>query len=282
VSFETLLLDHESAARFGFLFGTFALMALWELMDPLRTQGVSKSTRWSNHVTLAAINIALLRVLFPFATVGLALYASERGAGIINMFPIPYPLAFIGSLLALDLAVYLFHLLFHGVPALWRVHRLHHADLDIDVSTGVRFHPLQIVLSVVVKSVVILIMGAPALAVLTFELMSPFVTLFSHTNVRISPAIDRVLGWMVVTPDMHRVHHSIHAAETNSNYGFILPWWDHLFGTYQAEPSSGHQRMIVGIESFRTNRDLWLDRLIINPFLNERRSRLMSRNPNVE
>lgn len=276
MSFETFLLDHESMIRFGFFLGMFALMALWEVVAPLRVAGTSKTIRWPNHVMLAAMNVVLVRVLFPLAAVALAVYAGERGIGLFNMIPVPYLLAFVGSLLALDLAIYLFHLLFHAVPALWRVHRVHHADLDIDVSTGVRFHPIQMMLSVIIKSITILLLGAPALSVLTFEVLSHAITLFNHGNVRILPSLDRMLRWFVVTPDMHRIHHSIHIAETDSNFGFVLPWWDRMFGTYRAEPAAGQARMVVGIESFRADRDLWLDRLVLNPVLDERSSQLMS------
>ncbi len=280
MSLETFLLGHESVIRFGFFLGTFALMALWEVLAPLRMPGTSKAVRWPNHVMLAAMNIGLVRVLFPLAAVALAVYAGERGIGLFNIIPIPYLLAFVGSLLALDLAIYLFHLLFHAVPALWRVHRVHHADLDIDVSTGVRFHPIQMMLSVSIKSIVILLLGPPALSVLTFEVLSHAITLFNHGNVRIPAALDRVLRWFVVTPDMHRIHHSIHIAETDSNFGFVLPWWDRMFGTYRAEPAGGQVRMVVGIESFRTDRDLWLDRLVLNPVVDERGSQPMSPSQN--
>jgi sterol desaturase/sphingolipid hydroxylase (fatty acid hydroxylase superfamily) len=280
MSLETFLLGHESVIRFGFFLGTFALMALWEVLAPLRMPGTSKAVRWPNHVMLAAMNIGLVRVLFPLAAVALAVYAGEHGIGLFNIIPVPYLLAFAGSLLALDLAIYLFHLLFHAVPALWRVHRVHHADVDIDVSTGVRFHPIQMMLSVSIKSIVILLLGPPALSVLTFEVLSHAITLFNHGNVRIPAALDRVLRWFVVTPDMHRIHHSIHIAETDSNFGFVLPWWDRMFGTYRAEPAGGQVRMVVGIESFRTDRDLWLDRLMLNPVVDERGSQPMSPSQN--
>jgi sterol desaturase/sphingolipid hydroxylase (fatty acid hydroxylase superfamily) len=274
MSFEAFLLDHESVIRLGFFLGTFILMAAWEIVAPLRAPGMSKAIRWPNHLTLAVVNIVLSRVLFPLGAVALAMYLGELGIGLFNMIPVPYALAFGGSLLALDLAIYLFHLLFHAVPALWCVHRVHHADLDIDVSTGVRFHPIQMALSVIVKSIVIVVLGPPALSVLAFEAASHAITLFNHGNVRIPPALDRVLRWLVVTPDMHRIHHSIQMAETDSNFGFVLPWWDRLFGTYRAEPAAGQAQMVVGIESFRTDRDLWLDRLVLNPVLDDRDSQL--------
>jgi sterol desaturase/sphingolipid hydroxylase (fatty acid hydroxylase superfamily) len=276
MSFEALLLAHESTIRFGVFLGTFVLMALWELVAPLRVAATSKAIRWPNHLLLTAVNIFLVRILFPLAAVALAVYANERGIGLFDLLTVPYAVAFVASLLALDLAVYLIHLLFHSVPALWRVHRMHHADLDIDVSTGLRFHPIQMMLSVVVKSVIILVLGPPALSVLAFEVLSHAITPFNHGNVKIPPSLDRALRWLVVTPDMHRIHHSIHVDETDSNFGFVLPWWDRLFGTYRPEPAAGQAQMVVGIESFRTDRDLWLDRLLLNPVLDERDAELMS------
>jgi sterol desaturase/sphingolipid hydroxylase (fatty acid hydroxylase superfamily) len=272
MSLEPFLLDHEMTIRLGFFIGVFAMMAVWEMVAPLRTAKTSKPIRWSNHLALAIINIVLIRLTFPLAAVALALYASDRGIGLFNLISIPYAVAFVASLLALDLAVYLFHLLFHHVPVLWRVHRLHHADLDIDVTTGVRFHPIQIVMAAIVKSAAILLLGPPALAVLAFEVASHAITLFNHGNVKLAPSLDRILRWVVVTPDMHRIHHSIHSAETDSNFGFVFAWWDRLFGTYRPEPAAGQACMTVGIESFRTDRDLWLDRLVLNPVVDDRAS----------
>jgi sterol desaturase/sphingolipid hydroxylase (fatty acid hydroxylase superfamily) len=270
MSLESFLLAHETAIRFGVLVSTFGVMALWEIMAPLRAPDTSKGIRWSNHVMLAAINMALVRVLFPVAAVALAIYASDQSIGLFNMIWAPYALTFAAGVVLLDLTVYVFHLLFHSVPVLWRIHRVHHADLDIDVSTGVRFHPIQMVIAVIIKSAVILAFGLPPLSVLTFEIASHSITLFNHGNVRLSPSVDRVLRWFIVTPDMHRIHHSIHRAETDSNFGFVLPWWDRIFGTYCAEPAAGQERMVVGIESFRTGRDLWLDRLVTNPVIDDR------------
>jgi sterol desaturase/sphingolipid hydroxylase (fatty acid hydroxylase superfamily) len=209
----------------------------------------------------------LLRpVLFPSAAVGIAILADERGVGLLNAFPVPYPVAMILSLLALDLMMYLMHLMFHAVPAFWRVHRVHHADIDFDLTTGVRFHPIQIVLSVPIKFAVIFVLGPPVLAVLLFEAAFNAVLVFSHANIRIPTAVDRVLRWFIVTPDMHRLHHSVDATETNSNFGFALTWWDRLFGTYRAEPAAGHEGMTIGVDQFRARRDSWLDRLLLQPF----------------
>jgi sterol desaturase/sphingolipid hydroxylase (fatty acid hydroxylase superfamily) len=195
----------------------------------------------------------------------MALLASERGWGLLNIFAVPGWLAFLVSLLLLDLAIYLQHVMFHAVPALWRLHRMHHADLEFDVTTGLRFHPIEILLSMALKLAIVVALGPPAIAVLVFEVLLNGTALFNHSNIRIPLGLDRILRLIVVTPDMHRVHHSIHPSETNSNFGFNLPWWDRLLGTYRAQPREGHEGMTIGIEQFRTPRDLWLDQMLIQP-----------------
>jgi sterol desaturase/sphingolipid hydroxylase (fatty acid hydroxylase superfamily) len=261
-----LLIGNEPAIRLGIFASAFVLIALWELVGPRRALTAPKTVRWTNNVGLAVVNIFFVRVLFPSAAVGIAILADERGVGLLNAFPVPYPVAMILSLLALDLMMYLVHLMFHAVPALWRMHRVHHADIDFDLTTGVRFHPIQIVLSVPIKFAVIFVLGPPVLAVLVFEALFNAVLVFSHANIRIPTGVDRVLRWFIVTPDAHRVHHSLDATETNSNFGLALTWWDRLFGTYRAEPAAGHERMTIGVEQFRTRRDSWLDRLLLQPF----------------
>jgi sterol desaturase/sphingolipid hydroxylase (fatty acid hydroxylase superfamily) len=170
------------------------------------------------------------------------------------------------AVMALDLANYLQHVLFHAVPALWRLHRVHHADLEVDVTTGTRFHPIEIHLSVELKLGVVAALGVPAVAVLAFELLLNATSMFNHGNLRVPTRIDRVLRWAVVTPDMHRVHHSIAAREANSNFGFNLPWWDRLFGTYRVQPAVGHETMTIGIERFREPTGQRLDRMLTQPF----------------
>lgn len=272
MSLETTIGGSEAAIRSAVLFGTLVAMAVWEHLAPLRPLATRRGTRWCNHLALAAVNVALGRVLFPWAGVGLAAFAVELGIGLFNIAPTMPVLAFVASLLALDFAVYLLHLLFHAVPALWRVHRVHHADVDVDISTGVRFHPLQMIAATLVKFGVILAVGAPVLAVLAFEAASHAITVFNHANIRISPAVDRVLRRMIVTPDMHRIHHSVAVTETDSNFGFVLPWWDRLFGTYCENPAAGQARVVVGLEAFRSRRDAWLDRLLINPLCGDGRT----------
>ena len=263
---DSWLLTHASGVRLGAFFGVFALMAAWEIAAPRRALRESKLIRWTSNLAITVLNSVLLRVVFPTAAVGMAAFVGERGAGLFNIFAVPYPLALVLSLLALDLAIYLQHLMFHAVPILWRVHRMHHADLDFDLTTGARFHPIEMILSMLIKFAVILLLGPPVLAVLVFEVLLNATAIFNHSNVGIPQPWDRVLRWLVVTPDMHRVHHSIDAPECNSNFGFNLPWWDRLFGTYRAQPAAGHERMIIGIRQFRSQRDLWLDQMLLEPF----------------
>ncbi|KKN80753.1 hypothetical protein LCGC14_0327060 [marine sediment metagenome] len=240
-------------------------MALWEVAAPRRRREIPRLLRWTNNLGVVVIDTLLVRLTFPVVAVGLALLAEERGWGLFNVFDVPAWIAVIVAILALDLAIYLQHVMFHAVPALWRLHRMHHADLEFDVTTGLRFHPVEILLSMGIKLAVVAALGPPAVAVLIFEVLLNGTAMFNHSNIRIPLAIDRVLRWFVVTPDMHRVHHSIHPSETNSNFGFNVPWWDRLLGTYKAQPRDGHEAMTIGIEQFRTRRDLWLDRMLIQP-----------------
>ena len=218
---------------------------------PRRTATVPKARRWSNNLALVILNTAVLRVLFPAAAAGMALFAQEHRWGLFNYYANPGWAAVIASVLLLDLAIYLQHVMMHAVPALWRLHRVHHADLDFDVTTGARFHTLEIVLSMLIKFAAIVVLGPPAAAVLIFEVLLNATAMFNHANVRLSLGLDAVLRRIVITPDMHRVHHSVEADETNSNFGFNLPWWDQLFGTYRGKPRAGHAGMTIGIRTFR-------------------------------
>ncbi|MFH1344012.1 MAG: sterol desaturase family protein [Pseudomonadota bacterium] len=259
------LLANEPLIRMAFFLGILLVMAIWEVAAPRRRQEIPRLIRWSNNLGLVVIDTLLVRLTFPIVAVGLAVIAETQGWGLFNIFDVPAWLAFIASVLALDLAIYLQHVMFHAVPALWRLHRMHHADLEFDVSTGLRFHPVEILLSMGIKLAVVVALGPPAVAVLVFEVLLNATAMFNHSNIRIPTAIDHILRLVVVTPDMHRVHHSIHPSETNSNFGFNLPWWDRLLGTYRPQPRDGHEAMTIGIEQFRTRRDLWLDRMLVQP-----------------
>jgi sterol desaturase/sphingolipid hydroxylase (fatty acid hydroxylase superfamily) len=240
-------------------------MAAWEHLAPRRRQEVPRLVRWPNNLGIVVVDTLLVRLIFPTAAVGLALVAEAQGWGLFNALAAPWWVAVIGSLIVLDLAIYLQHVLFHAVPAFWRLHRVHHADLEFDVTTGLRFHPVEILLSMGIKLAVVVALGPPAVAVLIFEVVLNATSMFNHGNVRLPAHVDRVLRWVVVTPDMHRVHHSVRPDETNSNFGFNLPWWDRLLGTYRAQPADGHEGMTIGIEQFRQARELWLDRMLIQP-----------------
>jgi len=260
------MLPNEIAVRLGTFVAVLVTMALWEVLTPRRPSSYSRIRRWPNNLGIVALNTALVRILLPGAAVGLALIGEQRGWGLLNHLPVPRWAAVLASMILLDLAIYLQHVMFHAVPALWRVHRMHHTDLHFDVTTGVRFHPIEIVLSMLFKLGLVAALGAPAMGVLLFEVLLNATALFNHGNVRMPLGLDRLLRWLVVTPDMHRVHHSILIQETNSNFGFNLPWWDWLLGTYRDQPVVGHNAMTIGIEQFRDARELRLDRMLLQPF----------------
>jgi sterol desaturase/sphingolipid hydroxylase (fatty acid hydroxylase superfamily) len=257
---------NEALIRLGVFLCILTAMAVWEVMAPRRRQAVGRAARWPGNLGIVVVDTLLVRIAFPIAAVGLALIAEQRGWGLLNVVGMPKWLASIAGVIALDLAIYLQHVLFHAVPALWRLHRVHHADLEFDVTTGVRFHPIEVLLSMGIKLAVVAALGPPAIAVMIFEILLNATSMFSHSNVAMPLRLDAVLRWLVVTPDMHRVHHSILPHETNSNFGFNLPWWDRLFGTYRAQPSQGHDAMTIGIKQFRGAGESRLDRLLLQPF----------------
>jgi len=259
------VLAYEPAIRLAVFLGVLIVMALWEIAAPRRRVEIPRLLRWSNNLGIVLLDTFLVRLTFPIVAVGLALMAEDNGWGLLNQIAVPDWLAILGAVLALDLTIYLQHVLFHAVPALWRLHRMHHADLEFDVTTGLRFHPLEILMSMGIKLAMVLALGPPAIAVLIFEVLLNGSAMFNHSNIHLPRNVDRILRLFIVTPDMHRVHHSIIPSETNSNFGFNVPWWDRLLGTYLAQPKAGHQGMTIGIEQFRTRRDLWLDRMLIQP-----------------
>jgi len=259
------IIFHESAIRLACFFSVFVVIALWEILLPRRVRTVSRWVRWPNNLTVVVLNTLLVRIVFPTAVVGMALVADGQNWGLLNQLTLPNWVAIVLAVLILDFAIYLQHVLFHAVPLLWRLHRMHHADLDVDVTTGARFHPVEILLSMVIKLVVIVAFGPSSIAVFIFEVLLNATAMFNHGNVSLPPTLDRIVRWFVVTPDMHRVHHSIVPRETNSNFGFNLPWWDRLFRTYRAQPAAGHDGMTIGIEQFRDLSDLRVDRMLLQP-----------------
>ena len=257
---------NEPAIRLGFFFGIFALVAVWELAAPRRTLTQPRWLRWYSNIGIVVLNTVAVRLIVPLAPVALAVMAQNRSWGVLNLIELPLWLGVVLAVLVLDLVIYLQHVMFHAVPALWRLHRMHYADLDFDVTTGSRFHTIEIILSVLLKFAAVVVIGPPAVAVVIFEVLLNGTSMFNHGNVRLPPGLDRMLRWIVVTPDMHRVHHSDIPAETNSNFGFNLPWWDRLFGTYRAQPGLGHENMTIGLDSFRENADLHLHRMLVQLF----------------
>ena len=277
-----LLLGNEPAIRLFAFASIFAVMAAWEIAAPRRDQRIRRGTRWPGNIGVVVLDTVLVRLLFPTTAVGLALVAEAQGWGLLHALGLPIWVSVPLAVLALDLAIYLQHVLFHAVPALWRLHRMHHADLEFDVTTGARFHPIEILLSMGIKLGVVAAVGAPAVAVLGFEGLLNATSMFNHSNVRMPTWLDRVLRWIVVTPDMHRVHHSIVARETNSNFGFNLPWWDRLFGTYRDQPAAGHKAMTIGIEQFRDPAEQRLDHMLTQPFRDDDRTYALGRRESAQ
>jgi sterol desaturase/sphingolipid hydroxylase (fatty acid hydroxylase superfamily) len=261
------ILTYEGTIRFLFFIGIFAVMASWEILAPRRILNTSKGLRWYSNLGLVFIDTLALRVLLPMQAVGMAEIAQHRGWGVLNHLSFPIGLEIVIGVVALDFVIYLQHAIFHFLPLFWRLHRVHHTDLDFDVTTGVRFHPIEILLSMGIKMAAVLVLGPAPVAVIIFEIVLNATSVFNHGNFRLPISIDRVLRLFVVTPEMHRVHHSVLIKEFNSNFGFNLPWWDRILGTYRAQPEKGHEGMTIGLAQFRNPKELALSRLLIFPFI---------------
>jgi sterol desaturase/sphingolipid hydroxylase (fatty acid hydroxylase superfamily) len=264
-------LDSETQIRLGAFLGVFAMMALWEVAAPRRHRSLGRLWRWPSNLGVTALNAIIIRFLFPAIAVAVAGIGELENWGAFNNLPVSFDpylpwAAIVPSVILLDLAIYLQHVMFHAIPALWRLHRMHHADLDIDVTTGARFHPLEIIMSLFVKIAAVAAIGPPPQAVVIFEVLLNATSMFNHGNVYIRENIDRILRWVIVTPDMHRIHHSVLRSETNSNFGFNLSWWDRALGTYRAQPARGHHGMTIGLDQFRDPGELRLDRMLLQPW----------------
>jgi len=261
------LLANEKPLRLGFFVGMLVIMVAWEFAAPRRAPTLSRALRWANNLGLVILNSLLLRLAFPAAAVGVAALAAEQGWGLFNYYAAPAWLAVLVSVVVMDFVIWLQHVMVHAVPLLWRLHRVHHADLDYDFTTGARFHPIEIFLSMGIKFATILLLGPPVVAVIIFEVLLNAMAMFNHGNVRLPAWLDRPLRWLVVTPDMHRVHHSVEDDETNSNFGFNLSCWDRLFGTYRDQPRGGHVGMTIGIRGYRSvTATNWLPGMLWLPF----------------
>ena len=282
-AFETWVMAHEPLIRMGFFFGVFALVALWELASPRRVLKLSRRQRWTANLGIVLLNTVIVRLVFPAAAVGMAALGVEKGWGLLNHFAVPFWLAVPLAVVAMDFVIWLQHVMVHAVPALWRLHRVHHADLDHDLTTGARFHPLEIVLSMGIKFATITLLGAPVLAVVVFEILLSACATFNHGNIRLPERLDRVLRWFLVTPDMHRVHHSVEDDESNSNFGFNLTWWDRLFGTYREQPRAGQLGMSIGIHGHNDPREVaQLGGMLLLPFKGAVTDYAINRRPFIE
>lgn len=263
---EQLLQNNEAPFRLGAFAVVLLLMFLWEASNPRRIPSLGWNRRLNN-LTLVSLDVILVRYLVPIGTVTMAEIALSRGWGLFNIVDAGYWSAFVLSILLMDLAVYGQHVITHYIPLLWRIHRVHHTDLDLDVTTALRFHPFEIILSMFLKFFFIILFGAPVAAIIVFEIILNISSMFNHSNIQIPVSIDRWLRWFIVTPDMHRVHHSVDKIETNSNYGFNIPWWDRIFRTYRPQPSAGHTKMKIGLNEFQGEKVVFLHWLLVQPFV---------------
>ena len=261
-----ILFSAEPVIRLSIFVGVFALIAVWEYLAPRRRQIFLRRARWPGNLGIAMLNTLLLRIVAPSATVGIAALMTEYNFGVLNLIALPAGVAILMAVILLDLIIYLQHRLFHVVPFFWKFHRMHHTDLDFDTTTAIRFHPIEIFFSGLIKLVTIVAIGPPVIAVFIFEVLLNATAMFNHGNINISTRLDGVLRLFLVTPDMHRVHHSVVYRETNSNYGFNLPWWDRIFNTYRAQPESGHDNKRIGIAQFPNARELGLLKMLSHPF----------------
>jgi len=256
-------MNDEAWIRLSIFVGVLAVMVVWEWLAPRRVL-IQGYRRWPANLAIVVLNGLAVRLLIPAGAVGAAFWASEQGWGLLTLVALPSWASVLIAVILLDLVIYLQHLVVHAVPLLWRLHMVHHADRDIDVTTGLRFHPVEILLSMIIKMTAVILIGAPALAVVVFEVILNGMAMFNHSNVRLPAAIDSIIRTLFVTPDMHRVHHSVIKRETNSNYGFNLSIWDRLFGTYTAQPEKGHIDMTIGLNQFQsapTEQLIWMLRL---------------------
>jgi len=259
----------ETLLRLGSFLVIFTAVAVWERVASRRPLRADRAQRWTANLALVVLNTTLLRLHFPMAATGAALWANKQGLGVLNHAPLPVAAKVLVAIVALDLAIYVQHVLFHAMPTLWRLHRMHHADVDLDVTSGTRFHPIEMILSMLIKIGVVVSLGAPVAAVVAFEVILNGMAMFNHGNIRLPDPLDAALRWLVVTPDVHRIHHSVHVDETHTNYGFNLSIWDRLFGTFRDQPRDGHLGTVLGVPPFEDVTVQTLPWLLALPFQGE-------------
>jgi sterol desaturase/sphingolipid hydroxylase (fatty acid hydroxylase superfamily) len=281
---DGLIGQSDGLIRLAIFASVFVLMALIELGWPKRRLIVSKRSRWFTNIGISVAGTLLLRLMamlaVPIAAIAAAFFAEAHHLGLLNQVPWPYWIKVVVALLVLDLAIWVQHLALHKVPLFWRLHQVHHADRDIDVTTAVRFHPVEIALSMLWKIVVVVPLGAPPLAVFLFEVILNACAMFNHANIALPQWLDRILRLLVVTPDMHRVHHSVLRREHNTNYGFNLSLWDRLFRTYTAQPEGGHQGMTIGLPPYQSEAPTRFGWSLLLPF-GQQKPEARNRKPEV-
>lgn len=246
-----IIFQYESYIRLGSFIGIFAFLTVWEISSPRRELLELRRFRWFSNIGLIVISSVLIRFIIPTAAVGVALHVEQDQVGFLNHYDMPFLIRFVIAFILMDLAIYFQHVIFHALPMFWRFHRVHHSDLDCDITTGLRFHPFEMFISILFKFLVIISIGAPVLAVVIFEVVLNAASMFTHSNIKIPLSVERLLRLIMVTPDMHRIHHSVEENETNSNFGFFISVWDRLFGTYIKNPAKGHENMQIGLHGFR-------------------------------
>jgi len=242
--------NEESLVRLSVFIGVLVVMALWQVLAP-KKELIQGYKRWPANLGLIVVDSIVARVLLPAGSVGAAAWAAQHGVGVLPALGLSPWVSIVLAVIVLDLIIYLQHVLFHAAPTLWRLHQVHHADRDIDVTTGLRFHPIEIVISMLIKITAVVAFGVPVLAVVIFEIILNAMAMFNHSNIRFPKVLDSMVRLLFVTPDMHRVHHSIIVRETNSNYGFNLSLWDRIFGTYRAQPELGHDGVVIGLPEYQ-------------------------------
>ena len=266
---KELFFEYESYIRLGFFLGLFSLLTIWEISSPKRQLLQLRRLRWFSNIGLIVISSVLIRFILPTAAVGVALHVEQNNLGFLSYYDLSLMIKFLLAFILMDLAIYFQHVMFHALPMFWRFHRVHHSDLDCDITTGLRFHPFEMVISILFKFLIIISIGAPVLAVVVFEIILNAASMFTHSNIKIPSVIERIVRWFIVTPDMHRIHHSINENETNSNFGFFMSIWDRMFGTYIKDPEQGHINMKIGLQGFREAKWQNLRWLIYLPFVSK-------------
>ncbi len=259
------IVHNEIIIRLICFFSIFTIIAIWEILAPKRTLILSKTLRWANNLGLVIFNSLILRLILPTAAVGMAIFVNDNGWGMLNYYDFPVAISILIAVIVMDFIIYLQHIMMHAVPLFWRLHQVHHADLDYDVTTGSRFHPIEIILSMLIKFAAIIILGVPVVAIIIFEVILNAMAMFNHGNIGLPNKLDRLLRWFIVTPDMHRIHHSIEVNETNSNFGFNLACWDRWFGTYLDKHIGEH--LTIGLHNFKEPKQvMWITDMLALPF----------------